>query len=96
MSKNNLPNVNNSHKIKIHLVTTKADFEYLRAKRTFQLLEKQSPILVEFIEDHEYNAKMIPRGFTAEKYYFLSLLQNLAFGRSVDFDAHCGHRPSQL
>lgn len=87
LSPNNLPRLGREHDITCHIVTTAADYEWLRQQPSVIVLERHCTIHWDLMEGHGYSPDTVPAGLDDRKYPFLSLLQNLAFAQSRDHDA---------
>src|SRR5262245_8462742 len=86
LSPGNLPRLADDHTVTYHIVTSRKDARWLLRQRNVQALDRVCGIIWDFIEDHDYDARLIPAGFDDEKYPFLSRLQNISIARSLDHD----------
>lgn len=86
LASQNIPALAVRHSVAYHIVTTRRDRKRLEQHANLQMLARYCEILWDEIEDLDYDARQIPGEVDGEKYPFLSRLQNLTFGRSLDFD----------
>jgi hypothetical protein len=82
----NIPRLTSHHEVTYHIITTVRDANWLLRQPEFQRLTEHASLLWDFIEDYGYDPQHIPTGPTGEKYPFVSRLQNIAFGRSLERD----------
>lgn len=87
LSPNNLPRLFQEHEVTYHIVTTAADYDWLRWQPSVIALESHGALVWDLMEDHGYSPDAVPAGLDDRKYPFLSLLQNLAFAQSRNHDA---------
>lgn len=87
LSPNNLPRLGREHDVTYHIVTTVADYDWLRRQPSVTTLAHHCTIVWDLMENHGYRPDTVPADLDDRKYPFLSLLQNLAFARSRDHDA---------
>ena len=88
LSKNNIPRLSSEHKLTLHLITTKADYQRLTKKSSFKIikdLDLDVEVIVSFIEDVFASEKLV-FGYSNKKYKFLSKLQNFAIKMSAKYD----------
>jgi hypothetical protein len=87
LSPNNIPRLAARHNVTYHIVTNAADREWMARQPQLAQLEQYCDVHWDLMEAHNLDPKKVPRGNDDRKYPFLSLLQNLAFAKSGDFDA---------
>jgi hypothetical protein len=87
LSPNNIPRLAARHAVTYHIVTSAADRGWMAKQPQLAQLEQYCDVHWDLMEAHNLNPKRVPRGNDDRKYPFLSLLQNLAFAKSGDFDA---------
>lgn len=83
LAEGNIPALAAEHEVTYHLVTTRDDAKWLRSQPALEELKKHAQIDWDYIEKHGYDPLLIPTGPEGSKYTFLSLLQNLAFEKSL-------------
>jgi hypothetical protein len=86
LSPRNIPKLAAEHEVTCHIVTTRKDAQQLQASAAFKELSRHCAIAWDYIEDHGYKSRLIPRGQDWGKYAFMSRLQNLAIAKSLSYD----------
>jgi len=83
----NIPALARRHSITYHILTTRRDAGWLRQRPSIKALEQHATVVFQLMEDMGYDPEYIPDGITGEKYQFMSVVQNEAIQKSLDYDA---------
>ncbi len=87
LSPNNIPRLAERHNITYHIVTNAVDRDWMARQPQLAQVERYCEVHWDLMETHSFTPKRAPGGADDRKYSFLSLLQNLAFAKSGDYDA---------
>jgi hypothetical protein len=87
LAPDNIPKLARTHEVVYHIMTTRKDCEWLGKHPAVRSLAENARIDWDFLEDHGYNPRVLPRGHGGKKYSFLTLLQNVAIAKSLEHDA---------
>lgn len=85
LSKNNIPRVSLDCEIIYHIITTHEDKRWLEKQPQMIQLQNYCQLEWDFI-GNENEPGVIPKGIHSDKYFFLSVLQNIAMNRAIHSD----------
>jgi putative glycosyltransferase (TIGR04372 family) len=87
LSSENIPKLSEQHELTYHIATTRAGAEWLRRHPMIARLSQYCWIDWDYFEDLGYDVGSVVVGMDGAKYNFVSILQNLALKKSLDYDA---------
>jgi putative glycosyltransferase (TIGR04372 family) len=87
LSSENIPHLSTAHDVTYHIVTTRKDHAWLREQPAIKELDRHCTIDWDLLENRGFDPLLFPTGPEGIKYTFLSIIQNIAIKKSLDYDA---------